>query len=204
MTQPYVIPRSDMCMSDPMPFSQHWEARVPVPLEEIEDMGAALQMACASMRPGDLVFVCSFEDKNWHVLTGTQAFRILSVAERRVHAATVSEITRFGNVKPLVNAPAPTKLHIAQVGNSFEVRDDKENPLEIFISKEQAESYIRNQPKADPTAEVTDFSGYELKRGIAGKWIVKDAKGGLVREFPRKTDAEQWMAKQAPKAAQDT
>lgn len=141
----YPIPRSDICMSDAMPFSQHWEARVPVPIKEIGDVGHALHAAYSSLRPGDSITICSFESKNWTHLLEVANFRIASMENSKIEVLQVGGITRFTAPKKEVKIARGDPLLVIPVNNTYEVRDEIGNTLEVFVDKRQADDFARRE-----------------------------------------------------------
>ena len=126
----YRIPRADMVMSDPMPFNQHWEARIPVPISFIEDdAGLAFHAAFTSLQPGDSVTVCAFERAagKWGYVKEVAEFRVTEKNESTIRAVRVGDV---------FEVPAPKKneiiggviaLDIVPVRGAFEVRDRRGN-----------------------------------------------------------------------------
>lgn len=195
----YRINRNDLCMSDPMPFSQHWEARVTVPIDSIEDMGAALHPCISSLRPGDLVNVCSFEKHDWQRLKEVASFRVVSVDNVKVETVQITETIKVPARTANEEAAHQPVLRVVEVRGAFEVRDEKGNCLEAFVERDQAEAFIRTGKagvEKKPAAAETglDKSELEIKRGFQGKYIVKNKAGEIVKEFRNKAEAEAFMA----------
>lgn len=191
----YLIPRSDMCMTDPMPFCQHWEARVSVPIASIDNVGAALRDAYDALKAGDLVNISAFEDKMWLKLTESAAFRVVSCIDKRVQVVQVSPtvIVRPGESKQ--DSPPEMELSVIKVRGAYEVRDPLNNTLDAFVDEEQAKSYVR--VAQNPSSVKIDEGGKEVltvSRGFGGKFIVRNSVGALVREFPNKTQAEEFVS----------
>ena len=138
----YRVPRADVCMSEAMPFSQHWEARVPVALDEIKDMGDALQSAASSFRPGDQVVVCAFVSKDWRVLRAVSTYRVVGAgANQRVRLMPVGEPMLVPKeLQADVTTDIP-RLLVEPLGTGFVVKDDRGNHVEHFVERVQAEAF---------------------------------------------------------------
>lgn len=142
----YRIPRSDLCMSDAMPFSQHWEARVAVPISEISDMGEALVAAYSSLRPGDLVNICSYTKNDWTRLAEVATYRIVKRDNMRVYAMQIGQTSKVSEDKVNEKIDDAIELEVVKVGNAFEVRDKKTTAtLDVFVSQEQADAYVKRE-----------------------------------------------------------
>lgn len=193
----YPIPRSDMCMSDPMPFSQHWEARIPVPISSIDDMGRSLQAAYTSLKPSDLVHICSFERNDWTRLTEVASFRVVSCDNGKIETVQVSDTVKVPARKVASNAEVAAEYEIIKMGHAFEVRDGHGSTLEVFVAHDQAATFIETmKAKAGGQAPPPPpaHTGLAIKRGFAGKFIVTNQSGESVKEFPNKASAEQFIA----------
>lgn len=140
----YLIPRHDICMSDPMPFNQHWDARVPVPIADVGDVGKALHSAFASLRPGDRVDIASFADRAWTNAVEFATFRVTSLDDDVIKVIQIGDTVKVPKAKPASAKPADDQLEVVTVkGGAFEVRDGKGNTLETFVSRKQAEDFKR-------------------------------------------------------------
>lgn len=191
----YVIPRTDLCMSEAMPFNQHWEARISVPIADIKDMGNALQSAVAVMKPGDLLNVCSFANHNWDRLMETAQFRIVSGSQRRVLAVQVTDTVKVPEDVVLVKASEVLKLSIEKIGNSWQVKDSRGSIVEVFVEEKQATEFVARE-EAKMLREIDkkiDKTGWTVNRGLAGKFIVKNKAGEPIREFLGKAEAEAYL-----------
>jgi hypothetical protein len=146
----YRIPRSDIVMSDPMPFNQHWEARVSVPIDEIGDVGLALHSAYAAFRVGDKVNICAFATRDWQEMTEVAEFRIHSLANSRVRTMRVGATAKVPKeVSPKVGAPG-APLTVKPADNVFNVCDG-DHVVEVFVERKQAEAFARqNSPSGKP------------------------------------------------------
>jgi len=204
MNKRFEIPRNAMCMSDPMPFSQHWEVRVSIPLEDIDNMGAALQNGYSSFRAGDLIHVCSFDKPDWKRLKELASYRVVSVENNKIEVVQVTEIIRVAAAKEIANPLHHLKLEIRQVGRSWQVVDEKGNIIEAFVEEKQARAFLASnqpEPEAEKKAAEDDRSGYIVRRGFQGKGIVQNAAGEVVKEFRSVKEAEEWLGKKSAEAA---
>lgn len=189
-----MISRNDMCMTDPMPFSQHWEVRTERPIDLIENMGDALREGYSSFKAGDLVNVSSYQDRTWKRLTQVASYRIIACEDKKVHVAQVSEVVKVLPPSQAVVPPEDRDLNVVKVRNAYEVRDESGNTIEAFVDKDQAADFVRvsTTPTAVNTTEKT--SGVlTVSRGMAGKFLVRNEEGALVREFSRKSEAEEFV-----------
>lgn len=193
----YVIPRHDICMSDAMPFSQHWEARVPVSIADIKNFGTALQTVYSSIRPGDLFNICSMErvGGQWGRLKEIVTLRIVDCENNKIETIFVTDILK---VKENRDDPAHVKnspLEVVKVGSAFEVRDVSGNVLEAFVEEKQAIDFRdRHGPSAVALAPNVDRSKWTISRGFQGRHIVKNETGEIVREFRKREHADAFIA----------
>lgn len=150
----YKIPRSDLCMSDAMPFSQHWEARIPVTIEAMGDAGEALTAAYSSLRPGDSVSICAFTKNDWARLAEIATFRIVKRDHTRIYAMQIGSTLKVSEDKVNAKIDDTIELEVVKVGSAYEVRDKRTTAtLDVFVSKEQAEAYVaREEAKNKPAA----------------------------------------------------
>lgn len=141
----YLIQRHDLCMTDPAPFNQHWEARIAVPVSSI-DIGKALQPCGSALRAGDLVNITSFTRRDWLVMTEVASFRVASNASKVV-------VVQVGNTVAVpehdVNRAEneTVRLAIVQVGAAYIVQDEKGNDLETFVDMAQAETFKQREER---------------------------------------------------------
>lgn len=195
MTQ-YVIPRTDICMSDPMPFSQHWEVRIPVTIDMLGSLGAALQNSYMQFKPGDLVQVAAFTDKDFKRLLEVADFRIVSCNARTLEAVQITETVRVPAVLPENDPASQQNLVIKEVRGAFEVNDQLGNTLDAFVDKKQAQAFIDSYRKITAPAKpatVQDRSGWQVRKSVNGKWTVRDAEGALIQEFSRREEADTFI-----------
>ncbi len=195
MTQ-VLIPRSDICMSDAMPFSQHWEARVAAMIEDIDDLGFALQTAYASFKPGDLVNICAYANNRWERLVEVASFRIVSCDNRKIETVLVTPITRVPAARFAPGEVDPSKLVKVNVGKSWEVRDERGNILEAFVDEKQAQAFIdaAQRPVKQIQEDPIDFAELSIKRGFQGRFSVIQPDGTIVKECKNKAEAEAFIA----------
>jgi hypothetical protein len=148
----YRIPRADICMGEAAQFGQRWEARVPVPISKIDDIGLALHSAFSSFRVGDLVNVCAFDDRGWTALTEIGSYRIQSLDHDRIKTVQVGEIVKVPKPKAPGALKPGEKLNVVAVNNCFEVRDPKGNVIETFVDRKQADTFAAKYGASDKAA----------------------------------------------------
>lgn len=149
MSETYRIPRADICMSDAMPFHQHWEARAPLSIARLGDVGAALQVMVSAFRPGDLVHLCAYDSARFERLTEVASFRIAAIEDNRIKAVQIGQTASVPQPRPLKPVPPGEKLSVVQAGASFEVHDSKGNMIETFVERGQADAFAKaNSGKA--------------------------------------------------------
>jgi hypothetical protein len=193
----FLIPRNEMCMSDPMPFAQHWEVRIPVPISSIDNMGQALQTGYSSFRPGDLVNVCAFERNTWERLTEIASFRIVSCDANKIEVVQVTETIKVPAKRAVTREEIAATHEVVKMGTAFEVRDGLGNVLDAFISHDQAKAFIeslQNKAEKPVKSEAKPIGDLAIKRGFAGKFIVTTKDGEVVKEFPNKAAAEEYIS----------
>jgi hypothetical protein len=193
------IPGNDICMSDAMPFSQHWEVRIPVPLAEVADLGGALHARYSSIQQGDLLNICSFDSKHWLRLKEVASFRVVAKTSERLFTHQITETIRIpDNVLRAAEEKIP-ELKVVQFNKAFEVRDQKENVIDIFVDADQAKAFIANgrgaktpEPQAQPPKQ-SDLRVEFNKR--TKKHVVLNANSETVREFELESAAREYVAK---------
>lgn len=188
----YRIERSNIVMCEPMPFNQHWEARVAVPIDEL-DVGEALIPNFTSFRPGDLVNICAFEKNDWRRLKEIAAFRIVSCDDKRIEAIMVSDIIKVSERKPAQQVVSEVKLEIVQTGRAFEVRDQFGNTLDSFVERSQAEAFMGQQPGQLKPQVKDDRSAWKINRTPQGRFLVQNDKGEPMKEFKKREEAEEFL-----------
>lgn len=139
----YVIQRHCLCMSDPAPFNQHWEARVVADLSKI-DVGAALQPCITSLKAGDQLSITAFTKNDWRVISQVATFRVVSVAQT-VRVVLIGAITDIPAQDLERFEIENLRLKIVQRGSSFVVCDEQDNEIEAFSDLEQAETFKRRE-----------------------------------------------------------
>lgn len=147
----YRLPRTDICMSESMPFNQHWEARVPLPIAKIDDIGLALHAVYASFRVGDLVNVCAFESRSWETLIEVASFRVHNLDNGRIKVLQIGETVKVPKTKTDARVKPGEPLNVVPVNGTFEVRDGKGSTIETFVDRKQAEAFARRN--GEPAAE---------------------------------------------------
>jgi len=161
----YRIPAQDLCMGDPAPFGQRWEARVPLPLSEIGDLARALHSRYSEYRPGDLVNICSFDSLRWNHLQEMATFRIVSIDHNALAIVQIGEIVVVPKPAPVVVNPEMPDLKIVPLNNTFEVRDGQGNVIDLFVERKQAEVFIDGLVKAAKVPAKPVASAGKTKSG---------------------------------------
>lgn len=203
MQDDFIIQAGDICMASPeAPFSTHWEARIPVPLATIKDMGRSLQRRFATINPGDLVNVTAYSDKHYRRVTEIASFRIVAKEDGRLYAVQVSETVKVPEPKPAAASDNASRLEVVTLGKAHEVRDHLNNTIEVFVDRAQAEAFVAqaNGTAASSGGGPAKREAYTVKRGFAGKWRVVNEADELVREFATRAEAEAFAGME-PKAA---
>ena len=204
----YYIPRIDICMSDAMPFSQHWEIRIPMTIEKLGNLGTALQNSFDQFKAGDLVQVSAFTDKNYVRLLETADFRIVSCFGRKIEAIQTTETIKVPAPRPEMDPSSKQNLHIVSktAGNqtAFEVQDGLGNVIELFVDEKQAHEFIANYEKITtepPKPVAEDRSSWFVKKSVTGKWTVRNNKNELIKEFSSRSEAEDFLKPTKEEAA---
>lgn len=198
----YRIPLQDLASSDDAQFGLRWEARIPVPIAEIEeDLSAAFQSRHGAIKTGDQVTVGAFDPQGgqWRD-SGTARLREMATYRIVTKGQHTLEAIRIGDVLIVpeeIAAPAiepPMTLQVVPVesdGNkSFEVRDSKGNVLEQFADQKQADDFA----KRESDRGMSGVAGLQVKRAFGGRFKVVDSAGDLVETFPNKAQAEAFVS----------
>lgn len=148
----YRIPAQDICMGDPAPFGQRWEARAPLPFAKIGDLGKALHSRFSEFRPGDLVNVLSFDSLRFAHLVELAAYRVASTDHNTLTLIQIGDTVKVPKPQPddAVSA-GEASLVVVERNGSFEVKDDKGNVLDLFVERVQAERFIADLAAAAKT-----------------------------------------------------
>lgn len=193
----YMIPRTDICMNDPMPFSQHWEIRIPISIEALGDLGASLRNSYDQFKPGDMINVCCFQSRKWERVTELAAFRVTACNPLKIETIQVTETIKVPAQDPSADPTSQQNLKLVEVRGAFEVRDALDNVIELFVEREQAVSFIESYKKITAPKEASkpeDRSKWTILKGAAGKWLVKNEAGEMMKEFSNRADAEKYLA----------
>ena len=137
----YRISRAEICMTDPAPFAQHFEARIAIPIADVSDMGIALNNAYSMIKPGDLINVCAYESRAWEAVTEVATFRVVATDKERLRLFQIGQTVKIPPAARVLPKPELTPLKVVKVGRSFEVRDGKGNIIEAFVDEKQAEAF---------------------------------------------------------------
>jgi len=195
----YLIRRQDVSMTEAMPFQQHFEVRIPLSIEKVGDLGAALQDCSSILKSGDLLNVCSFSDANYSRLTEVVSIRVVSCDRNRIEVIQVSELIKVPEQKKVVDVSSNTNLRIVKVNNgrAYEVRDDGNNTVELFVDEAQAKQFIDNYTARLPKAkevEKEDRANWTLARSKqSGKFLVKNGNGEVLKEFSDEKSAQRFL-----------
>ncbi len=150
----YRIPRADLIMAEAMPFQQHWEARVPVPIDKLGDLGLAFHNAFSSIRLGDRIDVCFFEQmkvvsgETEGVMRETATFRVTSrdLEKSRMEVVQIGETFKIAPPKVLKPNTPRVEMHKVKVAEkAWDIRDNLGNVIEQVGSAAQASEFIRSQ-----------------------------------------------------------
>lgn len=142
MTDKQRIKMTDICMSDSMPFQQHWEARTTWPL--VEALTEEFFLPVRNMlRPGDAITLCRY-DKNdpYH-----RDVKLLEVATVRVIASSADAkavpLALVGEIARLAGAAPERQLHVARgQAGKFKIMEG-ETVVEEFGSKVEADDALK-------------------------------------------------------------
>jgi len=138
------IPTSDICMADAMPFQQHYEARIAIPMKDVGDMGLALHGACATLKAGDQVIVCAYKKRDWQVMTEIAVFRIVE-NNNRIKTIQVGTTLSVPTPTTVVTLAPGQKLVVVPRDSVFDVQDGKGNVVETFVDRKQAEAFANRE-----------------------------------------------------------
>lgn len=189
-------------MADPMPFSQHWEVRIPVSIERLGNLGSALQNSFDQFKPGDLIQVTAYADRSYFRLLETADFRVVSSNARILETVQITETVKVPAVLPQNDPASLQNLSVRSIRGAFEVVDQLGNILECFVDEQQAKTFVGDYKKV--TAPVSqpvplDKKDWYVKKSVNGKWTVRNGAGELIREFSRRDEADSFIAE--PQAA---
>lgn len=131
---------ADLCMSDAMPFQQHWEHRTTWPLADVLNDKYFLNVR-DQLRAGDAITICRYDGRDANHTT----VQLLEVASVRIIACgrdkpnvplvVIGEIQRVGKE---VAGPGPLEVVKGKAGKYVLVRG--EDTVEEFGSKAEAEA----------------------------------------------------------------
>ena len=95
----------DLCMSEAMPFQQHHEAKVVVPIADCLTPTFFLNIK-DRLRPGDKVTICRFADHTAQRLAETADLRIVEKSNDGVRLHLIGEIVEIPAADAVSEAPA--------------------------------------------------------------------------------------------------
>lgn len=143
-TPAHRIPAQDVCMSEAMQFAQHWEVRVPVPIADLVDVGAALQAVASRLRAGDKVTICAFQDKSYAVLTEIAEYRVVGGQARAQLFKTYGPVKVPTSLRDAATA-VDERLTVRDSGGLWEVVDRAGHVIESFVDKGQADGFAARE-----------------------------------------------------------
>lgn len=203
----YRIPRQDMTMISPeAAFNNHWEARIPVPIADIEqDLSWAFHAGYAGLWPGMKIVVTTFSrvGTSWDTseMQEEASYRVTRKDDDKIYLVRTSEVF---TLKHEDAPPAPPEIRenyqIVEISPSaFEVQDLAGNSIEMFVERQQAEEFCDRENRRG----LGGTPGLKIKREFAGRFKVEDSGGQTLQDgFTSKADAEAFIAGyQEPEAA---
>jgi hypothetical protein len=193
------IPANDICMSDAMPFQQHWEIRIPVPLTEVADLGDALHSRYSAIQQGDLLRICSYESKHFLQVKEVAHFTVIAKTSERLFTYQTGATDKIPDRVREAAVEKVPELKIVQFNKAFEVRDQKENVIDIFVDDAQAKAFIasgRGASAPPPPAAPPKQSDLRVEfNKRTKKHVVLNANSETVREFELESAAHEYVAK---------
>lgn len=144
----------DFCMSDAMPFQQHYECRTEFPIDEVVLDRQALLTVRSNLRIGDKVTICSYKKVNQKSgvsegLTGIANARVVYIDDTAVDIVLESDIIFVEEVE---TEEAPEELEVLIVkkvfGGGFGVFDEESNIIEQFKTKKEAKEFVEQLDEA--------------------------------------------------------
>jgi hypothetical protein len=141
----YHIPRHEMFMGEPVQRGQNWTVFVSVPIKDIDNIGDSLHSNYSMWQVGDLIHVCSFENRSWRHLEGGASYRIISLDDDTVKVVQIGDEWSVEKPKKAKTIAPGEPLEVQSVNGVFEVRDGKGNTIEMFVERRQAEAFARRE-----------------------------------------------------------
>lgn len=144
----------DFCMSDAMPFQQHYECRTEYPIEEIIVEREALMNVHGNLRVGDRITICSYETVNHKSgvsegLTGIANARVAHIDKLGVDLVLEGDLI-FIEEGVLDETPEePEVLLVKKIfGGGFGIFDEADNIIEQFKTKKEAGEFLEKLDEA--------------------------------------------------------
>lgn len=143
------IKQQNFCMSDAMPFQQHFEARTEEDIEAAMSDPEALLDVRSNLKVGDRIAICSYErvEKRGANADGLRGFgyvRVLDITKEGVTTIPEAPPVRVVPViheQPTVHDGLIVKQLGPMDGNGFAVVDANGNIVERFRKKAEAMTY---------------------------------------------------------------
>lgn len=85
----------DVCMSDAMPFQQHWEVRTTYALKECINNSFLLDVR-GRIRAGDIVRMCRYVNDTWQEVVEIAEVSVLAVDNSGVDIVLTRDIATYG------------------------------------------------------------------------------------------------------------
>ena len=108
---------SDICMSDAMPFQQHWEYRTTWPIKDVLHDKFFLSLR-AQLRAGDGINICRYDGAD-------------------INHKGISLI-EFATVRVIASGAASEVVKVSLVGEIMVIGDAVEGPAEMYVRRGQA------------------------------------------------------------------
>ena len=146
----YRISPSQLCMSDAMPFQQHFEARVAG--RDIKDVisDQLFLNVNSNLKVGDEIVLCGYADQTWQTLQQFARLRVTSVSREAIKLLQEGDVVEIPVDMQMEQGKKPESVVEVRraFGGTFNVLDKKKDSvLESFKTKAEAEDWAK---KVDP------------------------------------------------------
>lgn len=133
----------DMCMSDAMPFHQHWEVKTEFPIDELLHDRAFADMR-HQLRAGDRISVVRYADKDMATVKEIGEMRVVECTEDAVRTVLMQEIVKVvPDEKPVKPEAYAHPLFIQGTLGDFRVEDAAGKVIESQLkTRKEAEDLI--------------------------------------------------------------
>lgn len=138
----------DFCMSDAMPFQQHYECRTEYPIDEIILNRQALMSVRGNLRVGDRITICSYNTVNQKSgvsegLTGIANARVSHISAEAVDLVLEGDLIFVEEAIGVKEEEEPEVLLVKKIfGGGFGVFDEDDNIIEQFKTKKEAGEFV--------------------------------------------------------------